>query len=56
MHADSILVLDRGRVQDIGTHEELISRDGIYKKIYDIQRQSLESSDSEDKKEVSAND
>lgn len=42
MHADKILVLDHGKVSDIGTHEELISRDGIYKKIYDIQMQSKE--------------
>lgn len=37
MQADTILVLDKGRVSDIGTHEELISRDGIYKSIYDVQ-------------------
>ena len=37
MQADRILVLDGGRVADIGTHAELISRDGIYKDIYDIQ-------------------
>lgn len=37
MQADTILVLDKGRVSDIGTHEELISRDGIYKNIYEIQ-------------------
>ena len=37
MQADRILVLDGGKVADIGTHEELISRDGIYKEIYQIQ-------------------
>lgn len=37
MQADKILVLDKGRVSDIGTHEELITRDGIYKNIYEIQ-------------------
>ena len=37
MGADRILVLDGGRVSDIGTHEELIHRDGIYRKIYEIQ-------------------
>lgn len=37
MQADTILVLDGGQVSDIGTHEELISRDGIYKNIYDVQ-------------------
>ncbi|MDD7312575.1 MAG: ABC transporter ATP-binding protein [Clostridiaceae bacterium] len=37
MQADRILVLDGGRVADLGTHQELISRPGIYKDIYDIQ-------------------
>ncbi len=40
MQADKILVLDGGRVADIGTHAELISRPGIYKQIYDIQMNS----------------
>ncbi len=40
MQADKILVLDGGRVADIGTHAELISRPGIYKEIYDIQMSS----------------
>lgn len=37
MQADTIVVLDKGKVVDMGTHEELISRDGIYKNIYDVQ-------------------
>ena len=37
MGADQILVLDGGRVSDIGTHEQLIQREGIYRKIYEIQ-------------------
>ena len=40
MQADRILVLDGGRVSDLGTHQELISRPGIYKDIYDIQMRS----------------
>ncbi len=40
MQADRILVLDGGRVADIGTHAELISRPGLYKEIYDIQMRS----------------
>lgn len=40
MQADKILVLDDGKVSDIGTHAELISRPGIYKEIYDIQMSS----------------
>jgi len=33
-----ILVLDRGKIVDRGTHEELISREGIYKHIYEMQK------------------
>ena len=40
MQADRILVLENGRVSDIGTHEKLISRPGIYREIYDIQMSS----------------
>lgn len=37
MNADTILVLDKGKVSQIGTHEELIKADGIYKRIYEAQ-------------------
>ena len=37
MQADRILVLDNGRVAEIGTHEELIAKPGIYQEIYQIQ-------------------
>jgi ATP-binding cassette, subfamily B, bacterial len=38
MASDLILVLDKGRVVQMGTHEELVVyEDGIYRQIYDIQ-------------------
>ncbi len=37
MSADQILVLNGGRVEELGTHEELIRREGIYRQIYEIQ-------------------
>lgn len=37
MHADQILVMDRGRIVQEGTHEQLIAQDGIYRKIYELQ-------------------
>jgi ATP-binding cassette subfamily B protein len=37
MDADLILVLDRGRIVQRGTHEDLMARAGIYRSIYDMQ-------------------
>jgi ATP-binding cassette subfamily B protein len=37
MNADLILVMDKGEIVQMGTHEELITQDGMYRRIYDIQ-------------------
>lgn len=37
MHADCILVLEDGAVADIGTHQELISRPGVYRRVFEMQ-------------------
>ena len=34
--ADRILVLDKGRIVDQGTHEELVAREGLYKTLYGL--------------------
>lgn len=37
MGADEILVLNQGKIEERGTHGELIQRNGIYRRIYEIQ-------------------
>jgi ATP-binding cassette subfamily B protein len=37
-HADQIVVLENGRINEVGTHEELLAHNLIYQDIYAIQR------------------
>jgi ATP-binding cassette, subfamily B, bacterial MsbA len=36
-HADRILVLEQRRLAESGTHRELMERDGLYRRLYDLQ-------------------
>jgi len=36
-HAARIVVLDKGGIIDVGSHEELLERDTLYKRLYDLQ-------------------
>jgi ATP-binding cassette subfamily B protein len=37
--ADRIVVLEHGRIAQIGSHKELIEQPGVYKRIWQIQHQ-----------------
>jgi ATP-binding cassette subfamily B protein len=41
-HADSILVLQHGRIIERGTHDQLLALDGLYRQIYDMQLKDQE--------------
>lgn len=40
-HADEIIVLDQGEIVQRGTHEELLSTDGLYRTLHDIQEEGM---------------
>ena len=42
-NADKIIVMDKGRVVETGTHQELLRLDGMYKQLYEIQFSGMDS-------------
>ena len=41
-HADQIIILDKGKVNGIGTHESLLANNRIYQEIYDSQKEGAD--------------
>ena len=35
--ADRVVIIENGKISDVGTHEELISRPGYYREVYELQ-------------------
>jgi ATP-binding cassette subfamily B protein len=35
--ANKIILLEKGEIKEVGTHQELLAEDGLYKKLYEIQ-------------------
>lgn len=38
IHADKILVLDEGKLVDVGSHKELVQESAVYREIYETQK------------------
>jgi ABC-type multidrug transport system fused ATPase/permease subunit len=47
-HADRICVLEQGRVVELGTHDELMSKGGRYKTMFDLQAQRFTGAEDEE--------
>jgi ABC-type multidrug transport system fused ATPase/permease subunit len=47
-HADRICVLERGKVEELGTHEELMAKGGRYRTMFDLQAQRFGAAEDEE--------
>ena len=50
MDSDFIYVIEDGTVSASGTHEQLIAKDGLYRRIYDLQSRMVIENKKEDEK------
>ena len=36
-HADKIMVMHKGQIVECGNHQELLKKDGMYRRLYELQ-------------------
>jgi ABC-type multidrug transport system fused ATPase/permease subunit len=41
-NADKIIVMHKGRVPETGSHQELIDKNGLYRRLYELQYRHME--------------
>jgi subfamily B ATP-binding cassette protein MsbA len=52
--ADRIVVLENGAISDMGSHEDLLTRLGTYRRLYELQFVDLESAGADAARDVLA--